>query len=114
MFEIEEDAVDDMTYAEAKSPEENSVVASSTVDQAKNYICVTQELSIRVCVRRRVIESQSVEDKHHRRRESVESVHHKSQAENAAHHKRKGKMPEHLFGCLVETESHVVFVCLLL
>lgn len=114
MFEIEEDAVDDMTNTEAKSPEENSVVANGTVDQAKNYICVAQELSIRVCVRRRVVESQSVEDKHHRRRESVESVHHKSQAENAAHHKRECKMPEHLFGCLVETESHVVFVCLLL
>mgnify|MGYP003462346611 FL=1 len=114
MFEIEEDAVDDMTNTKAESPEENSVVASSTVDQAKNYICVAQELSIRVCVRRRVVESQSVEDKHHRRRESVESVHHKSQAENAAYSKREGKMPEHLFCSLVETESHVVFVCLLL
>lgn len=32
MFEIEEDAVDDMTYAKAKSPEENSVVASSAIN----------------------------------------------------------------------------------
>lgn len=32
MFEIEEDAVDDMTYAEAKSPEENSVIASGAIN----------------------------------------------------------------------------------
>ena len=80
MFEIEDDAVDDMTYAEAKSPEENSVIASGTIDQTKHDISVTQILSIRVGVRRRVVESQSVEDKHHRRRESVETVHHQYQA----------------------------------
>ena len=113
MFEIEEDAVDDMTNTKAESPEENSVVASSTVDQAKNYICVAQELSIRVCVRRRVVESQSVEDKHHRRRESVESVHHQRQAEYSTHRKRKSEVPEHLLSSLVQTERHVVFVSLL-
>lgn len=80
MFEIEKDAVDDMTNAEAKSPEKNGMIASSTVDQTKHYIGVTQILSVRVSVRRRVVESQSVEDKHHRRGESVETVHHQYQA----------------------------------
>lgn len=80
MFEIEDDAVDDMTDSEAESPEKNGMIASGTIDQTKHDIGVTQILSIRVGVRRRVVESQSVEDKHHRRRESVETVHHQCQA----------------------------------
>ena len=89
MFEIEKDTVDDMTYAEAESPEENRMIASGTINQTKSYIGVTQIFGIRVCVRRRVVESQSVEDKHHRRRESVEAVHHQRQTEDTTH--RKGK-----------------------
>ena len=32
MFEIEEDAVDDMTNTKAESPEENSVIASGAIN----------------------------------------------------------------------------------